>query len=56
MNTMHIVDDLLWRDNAFTGEDSYEIDFLKVAIDVMGNVSAFRRDQKFLSLVVILVY
>ena len=55
VDTMHIIHYLLRRNNALASEKSDEIYLLKVAIDVMRHISTLSWNQKFFSLVIILI-
>jgi hypothetical protein len=52
---MNIIYNLFRRHNAFAGQNSNEIRFLKVTIDIVRDIAAFRRNYKLFSFEVFLI-
>lgn len=51
MNTVYIIHDFLMRNNPLRGQNPDEIGLFEIAINIMGNISAFSRYEKLLPLV-----
>lgn len=52
---MHILDDLIRWNDSFIGENPYEINFLKIAVNIVRNISALGGYHEFTSFISLLI-
>ena len=53
---MHILNNFIRRHDSLIGENPNEVNFLQIAVNIMGNISALGGYHKLTSLVSLLIY